>query len=89
LFFVFGLLVFSAQVYGQASLAGENILDTIDIDGTLYTCVRDAMKEEQWYYIPNSPRLVEHKVNGKMIPKFTLSTRRASALLKVGSCNSR
>lgn len=72
MFFVFGLLVFSAQVYGQASLAGENILDTIDIDGTLYTCVRDAMKEEQWYYIPNSPRLVEHKVNGKMIPKFTL-----------------
>ena len=72
LFFVIGLLVLSGQLYAQASLAGENILDTIDIDGTLYTCVRDAMKEEQWYYIPNSPRLVEHKVNGKMIPKFTL-----------------
>ncbi|UCF98449.1 MAG: hypothetical protein JSV89_02685, partial [Spirochaetaceae bacterium] len=67
-----GWLVFTAQLYGQASLAGENILDTIDIDGTLYTCVRDALKEDQWYYIPNSPRLVEHRVQGKMMPKFTL-----------------
>jgi len=72
LLFIIGLLVFSGQVYGQASLAGENMLDTIDIDGTLYTCVRDALKEDQWYYIPNAPRLVEHKVKGKMIPKFTL-----------------
>jgi len=70
--FCFALLAFTGQVYSQASLAGENILDTIDIDGTLYTCVRDALNEDQWYYIPNSPRLVEHKVNGKMIPKFTL-----------------
>jgi len=67
-----GLLSLTAQVHGQASLAGENILDTIDIGGTLYTCVRDALKEEQWYYIPNAPRLVEHRVKGKMIPKFTL-----------------
>ena len=70
--FCFALLAFTGQVYSQASLAGENILDTIDIDGTLYTCVRDALKADQWYYIPNSPRLVEHKVKGKMIPKFTL-----------------
>ena len=67
-----GFLICSFQVYGQASLAGENIIDTIEIDGTLYTCVRDAMKEEQWYYIPNSPRLVENKIKGKMVPKFTL-----------------
>jgi hypothetical protein len=67
-----GWLVFTTQLYGQASLAGENIIDTIDIDGTLYTCVRDALKDDQWYYIPNSPRLVEHKVQGKMMPKFTL-----------------
>ena len=67
-----GLLAFAGQVSAQASLAGENILDTIDIDGTLYTCVRDALKEDQWYYIPNAPRLVEHRVSGKMIPKFTL-----------------
>ncbi len=67
-----GFLILSAQVYGQASLAGENIIDTIEIDGTLYTCVRDAMKEDQWYYIPNSPRLVENKIDGKMVPKFTL-----------------
>ena len=72
LLFIIALLAFTGQVYSQASLAGENILDTIDIDGTLYTCVRDALNEDQWYYIPNSPRLVEHKVKGKMIPKFTL-----------------
>ena len=59
-------------MYGQASLAGENILDSIEIDGTLYTCVRDAMKDDQWYYIPNRPRLVEKRVKGKWIPKFTL-----------------
>lgn len=67
-----GFLICSFQVYGQASLAGENILDTIEVDGTLYTCVRDAVKEAQWYYIPNSPRLVENKIKGKMVPKFTL-----------------
>jgi len=49
--------------WAQASLAAENMVDdiVITVDGVkeAVSVVRDGVESNQWYYIPNKPRLVE------------------------------
>ena len=74
---VFVLIAISPPlIYGQASLAAEDIIDdvAIDINGEklLFTVIRDANQKEQWYYAPARATLYERAVNGKKEPEFTL-----------------
>lgn len=71
------MLLLQTAVYAQASLAdGDQVDFTIKIDGSEenVTCVRDAIKPEQWYYVPNRPRLVEvrNTKTNKTKPVFAL-----------------
>lgn len=62
--------------YGQASLAAEDIIDdiTISLPGKkeTYTVIRDAVRREQWYYIPGKPRLTERDGPKGPEPDFVL-----------------
>jgi hypothetical protein len=63
---------------GQASLLSEDMIDDIVVtpagSDRKYgvTVVRDAFQRDQWYYVPNAPRLVERIINGKRYPEFAL-----------------
>src|SRR5688500_12456949 len=66
-------------VHGQASLLTEDIIDDIPVkpggdEKKAYsvTVVRDAYQRDQWYYVPNAPRLVERVIDGKRYPEFAL-----------------
>lgn len=71
---VFGV----SRVQGQASLLSEDTIDDIVVTpangNSKYgvTVVRDALQRDQWYYVPNAPRLVERIINGKRYPEFAL-----------------
>lgn len=64
------------RLEAQASLAAEDKIDEIQvtIDGVVesFTVVRDALVEEQWYYMPDRPRLFERTVDGVTEPEFAL-----------------
>ncbi len=64
--FLVGPLVSRARA--QASLAAEDIAQDVKvkIDGVeeTFTVVRDALQRNQWYYMPNSPRLYAALVPG-------------------------
>jgi hypothetical protein len=73
---VFQLLWVQPQALAQASLVAENIRPDVDIElnGQKYkfTLIRDARAENQWYYVPNEPRLWERQVGGNTLPEFAL-----------------
>lgn len=71
------LLVNVQAVFSQASLADGDKVDlviTIDKNEENVTCIKDAIKPEQWYYVPNKPRLVTVKnASSKTeLPSFSL-----------------
>ena len=72
MFLLFFLILQPAFLGAQVSLAAENKIDNlvIDIDGKkeTFTVVRDFYDENQWYYIPDRPRLA---MNGDL-PQFHL-----------------
>jgi hypothetical protein len=51
----------AADLFAQASLAAENQLNdvVINVNGEedTYTCIQDGRESNQWYYVPNRPRL--------------------------------
>jgi len=66
----------STDAFAQASLAAEDIAEDVKatLDGVpeTFTVVRDALQRNQWYYIPNAPRLYERAFQGKREPEFSL-----------------
>jgi hypothetical protein len=77
----FLMCALSPEVFAQASIATENIIDDvafeyIDALNTKQTVhislVRDARKEDQWYYIPSSPTLTTTKSGNDTVPQFSL-----------------
>lgn len=61
----------------QASLAAEDIIDEVPVTiGNVterFTVLRDALQRDQWYYVPDQPRLSERVVaNGNREPEFSL-----------------
>lgn len=72
---------YCGSAWSQASLAAENIIDSVVFDyqdaiGSRQkvdvTVVRDAREVNQWYYVPSSPVLVVTNVNGSAVPVFSL-----------------
>jgi hypothetical protein len=65
-----------ASVWAQASLAAEDKIDevVVTLNGVqeAFTVVRDARIPEQWYYVPDRPRLFERTVDGQTEPEFHL-----------------
>jgi len=95
-------LAMSTTAWGQASIAAENIVDTVqfsytDATGTKQdadvTLVRDEREEDQWYYVPSSPVLVTTRVGNKAVPQFTLvgydyrDPTNAATVLRAGLLN--
>lgn len=73
-------LLQSSEILAQASLAAENIIDSVSVDvktpdgsveQQVFSLVRDAHNSDQWYYFPNQPRLSEQVINGKRMPELT------------------
>ncbi len=66
----------SVNLHAQASLAAEDKIDEVPvtIKGVVesFTVVRDALIEEQWYYMPDRPRVFERTVDGVTEPEFAL-----------------
>ncbi len=64
------------QAAATASLASEDMIDEIPVTvkgvKLSFTVFRDARIEEQWYYIPDVPRIFERTINGKTEPEFAL-----------------
>ena len=64
------------SVFAQASLAAEDIAEDVAVDvrgvKETFTVIRDALERNQWYYIPNAPRLFEREYQGKLEPEFSL-----------------
>lgn len=66
-----------APVHAQASLAAEDILDEVPVTiggvRESFTLIRDGRRPEQWYYVPDRPRLFERSLgSGPVEPDFTL-----------------
>ncbi len=82
LLFLITLKCAATQLYAQASLAAENVIDDIKIktkSGKIksYTVFKEERQQsgaaEQWYYMPNELRLAEEvDVKGKIRPKLTI-----------------
>lgn len=70
--FLIAWIVAPVRVHAQASLVSGDIIDDIKVGGEAFTVVRDAKRREQWYYVPDTPRLYERVSNGKPEPEFTL-----------------
>jgi hypothetical protein len=62
----------SPRLFAQASLASEDIIESLSVGKDSYTVVRDAIHAEQWYYVPNEPHLYSHQNGNKTIPEFHL-----------------
>ena len=61
--------------FSQPSLASgdmDELVIIINGQEESYTVVRDALKKLQWYYIPNTPRLNEVKINNQANPEISL-----------------
>jgi hypothetical protein len=61
----------------QASLASEDIIDEVPVKiGNVietFTVLRDAIQKDQWYYVPDQPRVVERVMSsGQREPEFML-----------------
>jgi hypothetical protein len=71
------LTVDPTRMSAQASLAAEDMIDEIPVTiagvRESFTVVRDAFRKEQWYYVPDRPRLFERTLAGGPVePDFTL-----------------
>jgi hypothetical protein len=71
------LLLAPAYAQAQASLAAEDIIDEVPVtvagQRESFTLIRDAHRPEQWYYVPDRPRLFERSTSGGQIePDFVL-----------------
>jgi hypothetical protein len=75
------LLLFVQRADAQASLAAENIIDQVSVKSpgengidvtNKFTVIRDALNAEQWYYVPNEPRVVLVGTDIGSAPEFTL-----------------
>jgi len=69
------LLLSVSGAFAQASLADGDQFDVlVKVEGHQenVTVIRDAVKPEQWYYVPNKPRLVEKKEGKNNVPVFAL-----------------
>lgn len=72
-----GMLFCPALARAQASLAAEDIIDEVPVKvGNLlekFTVIRDAVQKDQWYYVPDQPRIVERRMSsGEREPEFAL-----------------
>jgi hypothetical protein len=67
------LHLFIISAIAQVSLSSDHVID-IAVDGyeNKFTVIRDGRDQNQWYYMPDMPRLVEKSQGGKKIPEFTL-----------------
>lgn len=66
-----------AVALAHPSLAAEDIIDEVPVKiGNFvdkFTVVRDAIQKDQWYYIPDQPRIVERMMSsGQREPEFML-----------------
>lgn len=92
----------ASKTWAQASIAAENIVDTvtfsyIDATGTKQladvTLVRDEREEDQWYYVPSSPNLSTVQEGSKAVPQFSLvrydyrDTANSATILRAGLLN--
>lgn len=64
-------------VFAQASLAAEDMIDEVPVTiggvRESFTLIRDARLPEQWYYVPDRPRLFERSLGGGPVePDFAL-----------------
>jgi hypothetical protein len=72
-----GLLLCPQRALAQASLAAEDIIDEVPVKiGNVvekFTVIRDAVQTDQWYYVPDQPRIAERLMSsGKREPEFAL-----------------
>jgi len=72
-----GVLLCPALALAQASLAAEDIIDEVPVKiGSVvekFTVIRDAVQRDQWYYVPDQPRVVERLMSsGQREPEFDL-----------------
>lgn len=72
-----GLLLWPAPARAQASLAAEDIIDEVPVKiGNVvekFTVIRDAVQPDQWYYVPDQPRIAERLMSsGQREPEFAL-----------------
>ncbi len=75
--FIVAALLWPRPAWAQASLAAEDIIDEVPVKiGNItekFTVLRDAIQRDQWYYVPDQPRLSERTMsNGDREPEFTL-----------------
>ena len=67
----------ASRVWAQASLAAEDKIDEIPVKLNTgltesFTVIRDAMIPEQWYYVPDRPRLFVRQAESGPEPDFAL-----------------
>jgi hypothetical protein len=60
--------------HAQVSLAADDVIWSVTYPDTKesFTIIRDARNVDQWYYVPNKPRLVEKDEGGTKVPVFSL-----------------
>jgi hypothetical protein len=71
------VLLCPALARAQASLAAEDIIDEVPVNiGNVlekFTVIRDAVERNQWYYVPDQPRIAERVMSGgQREPEFAL-----------------
>lgn len=71
------LLLAPGVANAQASLAAEDIIDEVPVKiGNViekFTVIRDAIQTDQWYYVPDQPRIAERLMSsGEREPEFAL-----------------
>jgi hypothetical protein len=73
---LFLIIHFSNNLFAQASLAAEDIINDVVIQykgrKEAFTVVRDARDKNQWYYIQNAPRITEYTESSDTIPEISL-----------------
>ena len=77
LFAMAAMFCVPATGLAQASLASEDIIDEVPVKiGNVvekFTVLRDAIQKDQWYYVPDQPRVVERVMSsGQREPEFML-----------------
>jgi len=63
--------LFPVAVFPQVSLSSDDLID-LPINGANYSVIRDGRDKNQWYYMPDMPRLVDKKEGETTVPEFTL-----------------
>jgi len=75
-FLLSGLLTSGVASAGFPSLKVEHQRDdvVVEIDGitSRFTVIRDHSIPNQWYYVPDQPRIAEREYAGRRVPEFAL-----------------